>query len=218
MAQLIEFSEHDRIAVIAPHPDDECLGASAALLLAPDRTDVYVVSDGSHGDPSKSVEEEAAVRRRQFEAEMACVRPHNWRWLGYEDTTLAHNPQALDGIDLAVYTKVFMPWIESLHPDHRAVARMCRRLIRSQEASAECFSYEVTASFYWPTHYIDITGIEAQKRRLIRFHEDQLAGGQEQITLCLNAYRGALLALRPEHGYAEAYLAVDAWDGTDAAV
>ena len=215
MNQLIEFAESDRIAVVAPHPDDECLGASAALLLAPDRTDIYVVSDGSHGDPSRPIEEEAAIRRRQFEAEMDRVRPRSWRWLGYEDTTLAQNMHALDEIDFTGYTKIFMPWIESLHPDHRAVARMCRRVFREQGVSAECLSYEVTAPFYWPTHYIDITGIEAQKRALIRCHEDQLGGGQEEITLCLNAYRGALLALSPEHGYAEAYLRVDVWDGAD---
>lgn len=34
MIQPIQFHEHDSIAVIAPHPDDECLGAASALLNA----------------------------------------------------------------------------------------------------------------------------------------------------------------------------------------
>ena len=40
MIHELSFSKNDRIAVIAPHPDDECLGASAPLLLVPDQTDV----------------------------------------------------------------------------------------------------------------------------------------------------------------------------------
>ena len=215
MKQSIKFEKQDRIAVIAPHPDDECFGASAALIMAADRTDIFVVSDGSHGAPLKTIEEEAIIRRRQFEAEMRYVKPRRWYWLGYEDTKLTQNPNALDYIDFTVYTKIFMPWIDSFHPDHRAVAKMCRRVIREQKASAECFSYEVTAPFYRPTHYIDLTGIEAEKRKLIRFHEDQLQDGQEGITMSLNAFRGAQLYRKQEFGYAEAYLQVDVFDMAD---
>lgn len=215
MIEQIKFTDCDRIAVIAPHPDDECLGASAALLMAPDRTDVFVMSDGSHGDSAKSIEEEAIIRKRQFEAEMDYVKPHSWRWLGYEDTKLAQNPDALDQIDFTVYTNIFMPWIESFHPDHRAAARICRRVFREQNITAECFSYEVTAPFYSPTHYIDITEIEVEKRKLIRFHEDQLGNGQEGITMSLNAFRGAHFYCYPRCGYVEAYLRVDAWDMAD---
>ena len=85
MREEIRFTPDDRIAIIAPHPDDECLGASAALLLAADRTDVFVMTDGSHGNPANTIEEEAVIRKLQFEAEMAYVKPHAWYWLGYED-------------------------------------------------------------------------------------------------------------------------------------
>ena len=69
MRERIVFQDNDRIAVIAPHPDDECLGTAAVLLLAPERTDIYVLTDGSHGNPEKSIEEEAEIRRKQFEAD-----------------------------------------------------------------------------------------------------------------------------------------------------
>ena len=88
MRERIVFKKDDRIAVVAPHPDDECLGAAAALILAPDRTDIYVLTDGSHGNPEKSIEEEREIRRAQFDAEKEAVKPHAWEWLGYEDTTL----------------------------------------------------------------------------------------------------------------------------------
>ena len=59
------FDSNDRIAIIAPHPDDECLGVSSALLRAPAQTDVYVLTDGGHGNQEKSIEEEAAIRTEQ---------------------------------------------------------------------------------------------------------------------------------------------------------
>ena len=38
MIEELIFDKDDVIAVIAPHPDDECLGAFAALHLMPDHT------------------------------------------------------------------------------------------------------------------------------------------------------------------------------------
>lgn len=69
------------------------------------------------------------------------------------------------------------------------------------------YFYEIKAPFYRPSHYIDITGVVEEKRRLIRFHEDQKE--QENITLSLNAFRGAQMLSHPETIYAEAYLRVD---------
>ena len=147
MWEEIIFEDDDRIAVIAPHPDDECLGAAAALLLAPAKTDIDVLTDGSHGGKGKPLAEEARIRRRQFEAEMAYVKPHAWYWLGYEDTKLIEYQNAADEIDFTPYTKIFLPWLESFHPDHRAAAGICLATIRKQKASAECFTYEVNAPF-----------------------------------------------------------------------
>ena len=210
MWEKIEFTPEDKIAVIAPHPDDECLGASAALLMAPDRTDIYVMTDGGHGDPDRSIEEEVVIRRRQFEAEMAHVKPNAWHWLGYEDTKLVEHQNAADQIDFTRYTKIFLPWMDSFHPDHRAAAGICRTAIRKQKAVAECFSYEVNAPFYRPTHYVDITEMEEEKRRLVRFHQDQR--NQEQITLSLNEFRGSQLFLHEKIKFAECYIKIDAYD------
>ena len=208
MKERIVFEPNDRIAVIAPHPDDECLGAAAALILAPDRTDIYVLTDGSHGNPEKSIEEEARIRREQFEAEMEVVQPHAWHWIGYEDTTLSKLPDGADMIDFTPYTKIFLPWDKSLHPDHRAAAMMCCGAIRRQKAQAECFMYEICAPFHQPTHLIDITSILETKRHLIRFHKDQ--SEQEEIVLSLNRFRGSQLIGDPKCKYAECYLKVDA--------
>ena len=208
MRERIVFEKNDRIAVVAPHPDDECLGAAAPLILAPDRTDVFVLTDGSHGNPEISIAEEAKIRRLQFEAEMEAVNPRSWEWFGIEDTTLTKHGDAADRIDFTPYTKIFLPWHESPHPDHKAAALMCCKAIRRQKAQAECFMYEIVTPFYRPTHCIDITGLLEEKRRLIRFHADQ--SEQEEINLTLNLLRGTQMLSDPKCKYAECYLKVDA--------
>lgn len=207
MTEKLIIEKNDNIAIIAPHPDDECLGCAFALLRFPFQTDVYVMTDGCRGNNERSIEEEAVVRKNQFDAEMAYVRPRNYVWLGYEDTKLEEHYEAADRIDFTKYTKVFLPWHESLHPDHRAAADMCCKAIKAQNAAPECFSYEICAPFRRPTHYTDITDIAQEKRRLVRFHEDQVA--QEEITLSLNAFRAAQLISKPEIKYAECFLKID---------
>ena len=203
MREKIIFTKEDRIAIVAPHPDDECIFAAAALLLASDQTDVFVLTDGSHGNTSRSIEEEAAIRKKQFDAEMEYVKPHAVYWFGIEDTKLSENTRIVHSIDFTPYTRIFLPWIESLHPDHRAAAEMCMSEIRKQGCHAECYSGEVYKPFPSPSHYIDITSLAEEKRRLIRFHEDQAA--LEEVVLSLNAFRAAQMMHLPECKFAECY-------------
>ena len=203
MREKIIFTEKDRIAIIAPHPDDECIFAAGVLLLASDRTDIFVLTDGSHGNSERSIEEEAVIRKKQFDAEMEYVRPHAVYWFGIEDTKLSENTGIVHSIDFTPYTRIFLPWIESLHPDHRAAAEMCMSEIREQGCHAECYSGEVYKPFPSPSHYIDITSLAEEKRRLIRFHEDQAA--LEEVVLSLNAFRAAQMMHLPECKFAECY-------------
>ena len=210
MIQELKFEKDDVIAVIAPHPDDECLGAFAALHMVPGQTDIYVISDGSHGNHQKSFEEEAVIRRRQFDAEMDYVKPRRAVWLGYEDTTLPGHYEAADQIDFTLYTKVFLPWHKSPHADHRAACEMCCMAMKKQKAAPDCYIYEVFEPFHQPTHFIDITDSIDEKRRLIEFHEDQIK--QRDSITSLNRLRGEQLFSWESVKYAECYLKVDPYD------
>jgi len=210
--QEIVFSENDMIAVIAPHPDDECLGIAAALLKVPKQTDIYVLTDGSHGCKDCSIEEEIVVRKRQFEEEMEYVKPHAWHWLGIEDTKLKEENDISDKIDFTKYTKVFMPELDSVHPDHVAATQLCCDAIRKQEAKPECYSYEICKPFHEPSHYIDITGLEEEKAKLIRCHKDQVI--QEQIAIALNAFRASQMIFH-DYKYVECFMSIDPYSRPD---
>lgn len=207
MREELIFDGDDSIAIIAPHPDDECLCAAAALVMAPERTDVYAISDGSHGNAERSFEEEAVVRKRQFDAEMDFVKPRKRAWLGFEDTKLSEHFEAANDIDFTRYTKVFLPWNESPHPDHRACANMCCEAIVRQKALVDCYMYELNVPFREPTHFCDITDAIEKKRELIDFHKDQVRN--KEIAIALNRFRGAQLVSHPSVEYAECYLKVD---------
>ena len=214
MREKIIFTEEDRIAIIAPHPDDECIFAAGVLLLASDRTDIYVLTDGSHGNKKCSIKEEAAIRKKQFDAEMEYIKPNVVYWFGIEDTKLSENTGIIRNIDFTPYTRIFLPWIESLHPDHRVAAAVCISEIRKQDCHAECYSGEVYKPFPSPGYYIDITSLAEEKRKLIRFHEDQAA--LENVVLSLNAFRAAQMMDMPECKYAECYDRIRIWENDDA--
>lgn len=203
MRKKITITESDRIAIIAPHPDDECIFAAGPLLLAPSRTDIFVLTDGSHGNRERPIKEEAAIRKKQFDAEMDYIKPHAAYWFGVEDTKLPENAGIVSRIDFRPYTRIFLPWVESLHPDHRVAAELCINEIRKQGCHADCYSGEVYKPFPMPSHYIDITSLADEKRRLIRFHEDQAA--LEEVVLALNAFRAAQMMDLPECKFAECY-------------
>ena len=207
MMEKLIFLETDRVLVVAPHPDDEALGAAAPLLFAPEKTDILVVTDGCRGCRSRSKEEEAAVRRRQFDAEVALVEPHAVFWLGLEDATLTERPLNAEDFDFTPYTKIFLPWDRDFHADHVSAAKSATAAIRTQKAAAECFFYEITAPFYRPTHFADVSAVMEDKKRLIRCHADQ--HGHEEIVTALNAFRAAQLYREHKCKYAEAYLRVD---------
>lgn len=41
MKDEIEFSSEDSVAIIAPHPDDECVGNAGMLIRIPSQIDIF---------------------------------------------------------------------------------------------------------------------------------------------------------------------------------
>ena len=187
---LLKIAEDERVVVVAPHPDDESLGVGGVLLNHPGQADVFIVSDGSLGNPAVDPAEMAARRKAEFERAMAIARPRNAHWLGFPDAHLAEHPECADAIDFTRYAKAFLPWTDSLHPDHRALGRFCLSNIREQNAGCEAYLYEVQAPFRCPTHFFDITDVVERKRELIGCYESTLAQyPQDEVTLALNKFR-----------------------------
>ncbi|GAA0662838.1 LmbE family N-acetylglucosaminyl deacetylase [Sphingomonas insulae] len=172
--------------VIAPHPDDEVIGAAAligALRRRGCRVTIVIVSDGAASHPgSRRWPAARLIAERYRESRRALRRlgvpAGAVRTLGLPDGAVsAHLPACTLALRRIVADAdlIVAPAIGDAHPDHRAVAMALRRV----PGGARRLAYQV-----WPPRSLDrgrgrgrtlaAPGGSAGKRSLIRLHRTQL--------------------------------------------
>lgn len=126
-----DTSAHQKIVVVAAHPDDETLGAGGCLRAmhrGGARISLVVATDGEAAFPSLPREERAKLgvrRRAELAASLDALGLSNVsvRWLGLPDSDLAaHADKMRDALHpmLADADAYLAPWPADPHPDHRA--------------------------------------------------------------------------------------------------
>ena len=178
---------HRHVVVVAPHPDDEIIGAAAlivALRRQGWRVTVVIVSDGAASHPGSTRWPAARLTAaRQRESRLALrrlgVAAGAVRFLGLPDSgvsghiavcrrALRRIVSTTGGADLLVG-----PAAGDAHPDHRAVAAALSRLPGRMRRLA----YQVwppRARGRGPAVDVAMPGGSAAKRSLIRLHRTQL--------------------------------------------
>jgi len=187
----IEINREDKILLIAPHPDDECIGTGGVLSIYADQCDVVVVTDGRQGNSEIIPQTESIIRKEQFESEMNYLGISSYKWLGYYDGELMSKTGCFDDIDFLKYTKIFIPWGDDNHPDHTATYLLVADKIGKElNSRCEVYMYEVHVPFRDVTHYLDISEVIEEKIKLIQFHMDQISQiPYDEIVKALNKYR-----------------------------
>ena len=171
----LSVSKEDKIMIIAPHPDDECIGCGGLLSLYPEKCSVIVMTDGSHGNINVKPEQERKIRKNQFINEMAQAGIKDYIWLGYPDGELMSIKDCAENIKFEKYTKIFLPWRDDNHLDHTAAFIYSIDAIKKKcSYKVEVYEYEVHVPFHDVTHYLDITDVMQNKEKLIRCHKDQM--------------------------------------------
>lgn len=216
MARKLDYPEtwsappRGRVAVVAPHPDDESIGCGGVIALHREQGDdvhVIVVSDGAAGDPDGRFERAGYVERRQSECRRAAqvLGAREPVFLGLGDQRLRRG-SALGGVlrrTLAGIAPdvVYHPAADEMHADHHVVgaelllaARGMRRL--------RTFAYEIWAPIV-PTHVIDVSAVWDVKSRAVSCYASQLAyNDYARAVAGLNSYRAIFL---PGASYVEAF-------------
>jgi LmbE family N-acetylglucosaminyl deacetylase len=198
----LSFSASARILVLAPHPDDESIGCGGLLLKYRGQCDVVVLTDGRHGGLSGQSETETmTLRKLEFERVIAYSGVKKWNFLGVEDGKLSEHFEQFATLDLSGYDAIFCPAPGENHEDHACVYKFLLKL----KTQAQIFGYEVWSALGSPSHYIDISDVVDEKKRLIGFYESQVAQvDYVSKAIGLNCFRGMLVY--PAVQYAEAYI------------
>lgn len=150
-----ELTGSGPILVLAPHPDDESLGCGALLAHAFRNHDAHVVcmTDGAASHPrSSSWDGRRLAAERQSEL-IGAVRQlggssddvtflcHPDGWLGACDRD-AVAADLVGRCERRNIARIFAPWCEDRHEDHKATADIAVRM-RNALPSLQVFSYPV---------------------------------------------------------------------------
>ncbi len=213
--QVLSIKEDDRILIIAPHPDDECIGPGGILALYPHLCKVVVLSDGRQGQGDVAPETEKEIRKREFINEMQEAGVADYSMLDYEDGSLMQHTDCLEAVDLTPYTKIFVTGIHDGHPDHTAACISLRRALAKQSVQeVEIYQYEVHSPFQEVSHMLDITNVIDKKMRFIRCHQSQLTSlAYDEMAKSLARYRA--LQNRMGDCYIETYAIMSPAEGID---
>ncbi len=212
-----------RVLLLAPHADDDVLGAggTCALHVAQgDPVHVLVAYDGLEGDPQQRFAraELCDLRRSEARAGGAHLGLEHYEFLAYPEGHLPPGPELLAGARrlaervraLAVDT-VYCPWVGEHHLDHHVLARATRLALALAGFQGTAWGYEVWTPLV-PTVVVDVTAVHARKVAALREHRSQLAyldllhkglalGAQRAMYLSKEARFGEALApLGEAHG------------------
>ncbi len=190
------LSGREKIAVIAPHPDDETLACGGLLSRAFAGAGAHVIclTDGSASHPASRVWPPARLakeRRKELVSALQILggTAEDLTWLGLPDSRL-HEIAAMEV--LAALTKaiesqkarhVFVPAREDKHCDHQTAAQLAA-VLRTQRPDLQFHSYPVCSRFDDPEFAhntarddpvpLDTAPHRKAKTNAIRAHRSQL--------------------------------------------
>ena len=184
---MLRLGRPRHAVVVAPHPDDEVIGAAAVigmLIRRGSRVTVVIVSDGAASHPDSRRWPRARLTAERYRESRRALRRLGVpagaiRYLGLPDGAVAGRigdcTRALRGIVRAGTGAdlIVGPAADDAHPDHRAVAAALQGLT----GRARRLAYPV-----WPpqsrargrSRIAAMPGGAAAKRSLIRLHRTQL--------------------------------------------
>ena len=158
-----------RTVVIAPHPDDETLGA-AGVIACQRRSglpvSVIAVTDGEAAYPNAHGLAEVRKKEQESALQVLGVHPHDIVRLGFPDSKVAQHEHRLVNLLtplLLPETLVLAPWSRDWHPDHEACGRAAQQV--AQRAGAELIFY-----LFWTWHQAEPGSLPHQNVR--RFELD----------------------------------------------
>ena len=186
-----------RVLVLAPHPDDECVGCGGTVrkyVESGSRVRVAVLTDGRDGDPAvrelaredparRRAEDELVVRRKaETSAALRILGVEQGYFLDACDGQLQREVSTVAGRLAGMLSEwrpdiVLLPFLTDRHADHFAANRCLIEAVGllgpGWAESLDCLGYETWSPIY-ANVYVDISSTIACKLRALECHESQL--------------------------------------------
>ena len=186
------------VLVLAPHPDDECLGCGGAVTLhrrQGDRVRVVIVTDGAAGDALGyySGQDYLQLRREEARRAGAILGVDELVFWDYPDGKLSEALDLAERLEALFEADrpdiIYRPSTREIHPDHWALGVGVDKALRRYRPAISDFCYEIWATVQ-PTHVIDITPVWEVKRKAVEQYGSQLRYCDYlHMVAGLNAYR-----------------------------
>jgi LmbE family N-acetylglucosaminyl deacetylase len=216
------------IIVFAPHPDDEVLGTGGLLARAAaagERTVVVIFSAGIGSHPLHK--EHLITRRRDQETKEAhkvlgvseCVQlklRDSYRYFGdglLKQEIIDHEiiPRLHDIVKNEKHPRLFIPAIDDIHSDHKAVAHAAIQMHVQYALSCPVYTYTIwnpLAIFRRskPRLVVDISDVQAKKAEAYKAYRSQWLSMYQIVPLV--TIRTFLAGMRYGYRWAEVYLQV----------
>jgi LmbE family N-acetylglucosaminyl deacetylase len=201
--------------VIAPHQDDEVIGAGGTLLIASAagvKIDVLYVTDGAAKNPSYAAVPADSIRIRNQEAQEVCSKlgagMHRLDISNLSPEPTLNHLDRLSEIIYALNPQVVMaPWILDSPAKHRLVNHLLWLANRRNGLpDFEVWGYQVHNTLF-PSGYVDITGVAEKKLELLRCFKSQNLFGQcyDHLAMGMAAWNARFLERSPEPRYVEVF-------------
>jgi N-acetylglucosamine malate deacetylase 1 len=171
-----------KVAVLAPHMDDEVLGCGGTIARhATAGSDVVVIflTDGRLGGPrNMSQEEIVSVRKTEARRAAQILGVRGVTFLDAEDSRLRSDPLVARELREILERErpeiVYLPFFLEQHPDHRAATDVLLTATRGSGLRFECRGYEVGTPLF-PNRLVRIDETIHLKQQALYCYQSQLA-------------------------------------------
>lgn len=188
------------VLVLAPHPDDECIGCGGAIRLHVTRGDTVsavFLTSGELGLKNLPREQAWAIREAEAKAAAKVLGLCELVFFRCSDWTLADDLTKASDLLRPILTRIkpdliYLPHTQDWHPDHQATLPILREAM-SEGSEAALRAYEVWTPLSQYDYVEDITPVMSQKLEALRAHKSQLQDFDYARAITgLNEYRGVL--------------------------
>lgn len=203
--------ERGNILLIAPHADDEVIGAGGALCLHREAGSAVTVAFATvPEDPPAGTILQVRHDEACAAGELLSFKPV---FLGYPDGSLMLKEKQLAASIADLITRlspdvIFCPFPGDHHRDHQSCSHALAQALKNTKQNCEVWSYELWSTL-WPNKALDISAVIDGKREAIELYASQVATmPYAEAAIGLNRYRG----LKVHVAFAEAYFVTSSED------